>query len=73
MSVLLTCLFRPAVRPHWFQSGSVGGGRGLCVVGIAEVVAAAAEAIAAFLRGGRLLCYQDTAVGLTLVQVSPTA
>lgn len=71
----LTCpSFIPPVALHRPQGGGVAGGRGLGEVGVAEISAAAAEAVAAVLdlRGCRR--YQAT-VAMTLLlvaDVSPT-
>lgn len=62
------------VVPHGLQGGRVGGGRSFSVVGVAEVVAAAAETVAGFLHLGS--SHQDAALSNTLLmvpRVHPTA
>lgn len=63
--ILLTCL-TVGVPPHRPQGGDVGGGRGLGVVDVAKVVAAAAETIVGFLHLRRRRRYKDAAVANTL-------
>lgn len=71
----LTCLLLiPSTGFHHPQGGRISGWQGLCVVGVAEVSAAAAESVAAVLDLKGRRCHQATvAVTLLLVaDVSPT-